>query len=429
MRCGDEVIFDFRFWKLEIANGHQAEGLGYDMANPMNWVAQVASVTRFGLQTIPQRRGASLTAAFGIAGVVAVLVGVLSIAEGFRRAMTAGGSPNTVLVLRHAADTEMMSILPGDEARIIADAPGVVRGAQGPQASAELVMMVNLPKRTTGTDANVPLRGVSPAAFDIRPKFRIIKGRRFESGRNEVIVGTGAAEAFAGLDLGAKVHLGSLDGEVVGIFETGGGVAESEIWMDAAILQSASERGNSYQVVYATLVSPESFSQFKDALTTDPRLKVKVERENDYYSDKSEAVSKIVRSLGTLVGVLMAVGAIFGALNTMYNAVATRTREIATLRALGFSGGPVVISILAESVLLALVGGVIGAALSYLAFDGYRTATLNWQTFSQVTFAFDVTPRLLIEGIVLAVVIGFIGGLFPAIRALRMPVAAALREL
>jgi putative ABC transport system permease protein len=394
-----------------------------------NWLSQVAAITRFSLQTIPERKGASAAAIFGIAGVVAVLIGVLSIAQGFRHAMTAAGSPSTVVVLRSGADNEMTSILLREDTRIIADAPGVRRTDSGPVASAELFVIIDLPKRSSGTSANVPLRGVEPTAFQVRDEVQIIAGRRFESGRNEVVAGRGAAAEFAGLELGAKLKVGQNEWTVVGLFSARGGISESELWTDSSVLQQAYKRGTSYQAVYAKLTSPEAYTQFKDALTSDPRLNVKVLRQTDYYAGQSEMIYNLITVLGTLIASLMAVGAIFGALNTMYTAVSARTREIATLRALGFGSSPIVLSVLIESFLLAWIGGAIGSTLAYLAFDGYRAATMNWQSFSQVAFAFAVTPPLLAQGVIYAAVIGLVGGLFPAIRAARLPIAAALREL
>ena len=394
------------------------------------------------LRTIPQRLGSSAAAVFGVAGVVAVFVAVLSIAEGFRATMASSGSPASVIVMRGGSDSEMMSGLRREETRIIADAPGIARlpaaesaagpagtGSGGPAASAELFVIIDLPKRSTGTEANVPLRGVQHAAFDVRNGVDIVRGRRFEEGKNELTVGRAAAEEFAGLDVGSKLRVGDSYWTVVGVFSTGGTVADSEIWCDAGVLQPAYRRGDTFQSVHAKLTSPEAFDKFKDALTTDPRLDVKVIREREYYEAQSQTLYKIITGLGTLVAALMAVGAIFGALNTMYSAVSSRSREIATLRALGFGGGPVVLSVLAESLVLAAIGGTLGAVLAYLAFDGYRTATLNWQTFSQVAFAFRVTPKLLVQGIIYAILMGLVGGLFPAVRAARLPVATALREL
>jgi putative ABC transport system permease protein len=332
------------------------------------------------------------------------------------------------LILRSGADTEMMSGLSRDQTRIIADAEGVARGDDGAVASAELFVIINLPKRSTGTDANVPLRGVEPMAFGVRSEVEIVEGRRFEWGKNEVIVGVGAVREFAGLDLGGTIPVGRENWEIVGIFEAGGGIAESEIWTDAGVLQPAYRRGNSFQAVYAKLETPDAFQGFKDRLTTDPRLSVKVVRQDEYYAAQSEAITTLVTVLGAIIAGMMGVGAILGAINTMYSAVSARTREIATLRALGFANGAVVISVLAEALVLALVGGAIGAGLAYLAFDGFRTATMNFQSFSQVAFSFDVTPRLLVLAIAYAAIIGLFGGLLPAIRAARLPIASALRE-
>lgn len=394
-----------------------------------NRLSQVVSVTLFSLRSIPQRKGSSLAAMLGIAGVVAVMIGVLSIAQGITMTMQSSAGAANAIVLRSGSDTEMMSGLGGDDARIIGEAPGITRDDTGALASPELFVIINLPMRTTGTDANVPLRGVLSQAPKIRRQFNIVEGRMFEWGLNEVIVGSGAAEQFAGLEVGANIEVGQEQWPVVGVFEAGGGVAESEIWVDASVLQSAYRRGNSYQSVYVKLSSPGVFDAFKDSLTSDPRLNIKAMRETDYYAAQSEMIYNLITGLGTLIAVIMGLGAIFGALNTMYTAVSARTREIATLRALGFHSGPVVISVLSESLLLACIGGLIGAGMAWLAFDGFRTATLNWSSFSAITFAFDVNTKLLAQGITFALVIGLVGGLFPAVRAARQPVAHALREL
>jgi putative ABC transport system permease protein len=393
-----------------------------------NWLIQTIAITRFSLQSLPERKGAALTSVFGIAGVVAVFVGVLSIAQGIRLMVQNSAAPENAIVLRSGADTEMMSGLGSIQVEVIADAAGVARDERGPLASAELFVIINLPKRSTGTDANVALRGVSPPAFTVRKNLEIVEGRMFEWGLNELVVGVAAMREFAGLDLGSSIEVGGEQWPIVGLFEAGGGMAEGEIWADAAVVQGAYRRGNSYQAVHALLSSPGAFADFKDSLTTDPRLNVKVERTGDFYSDQSTLLRGIIVGLGSLIAALMALGALFGALNTMYTVVAARTREIATLRALGFKAGPVVVSVLFESLVLALVGGLIGGGLAYLAFDGFRAATINFQSFSQIAFAFDVNARLLVYGIFWATAIGLVGGLFPAIRAARLPVAAALRE-
>lgn len=393
----------------------------------MNWLTQIVSIVLYNLRTIPERKGSALTAAFGIAGVVLVLVGVLAIAAGFQKALTATAANDIAIVLRAGADSEMNSGLSREEARLISDAPGIARGASGPLASAELFVIINLPKRSTGTDANVPLRGVSATSFEVRGNIQIVEGRKFETGKNEIIVGTGATRAFAGLDLGREIEIGTNKWKVVGIFSAGGGSSESEIWSDADVLMPAYHREN-YQSVYARLNSPSAFTQFKDALTTNPQLKVKVLTLDEFFAEQSTMVTEFITTIGVSIAAMMALGAIFAALNTMYGAVAARTREIATLRALGFGAGPIVTSVLTESVIIALGGGALGAAAAWLAFDGYQASTINWQTFSQVTFAFAVTPPLLVQAIIWAVTLGLIGGLFPAVRAARLPIATGLRE-
>lgn len=394
----------------------------------LNWFAQVFALIGFNLRTLPERKGSAAAAAFGIAGVVAVLVGVLSIGQGFRSAMVAAGDPDRAVVLRSGADTEMTSILMRDAVRIVADAPGIARAEGKAVVSPELFVIINLPKRSTGTDANVAMRGVEPAGFAVRPELKVVEGRPFSWGRNEVIVGRGAQIEFSGLEIGSTLDLGSSRWTVVGVFEADGGIAESEIWTDAAVLAPAYRRGESFQSVLVRLASSGSFQAFKDALTSDPRLNVKVVRETEYYAEQSQLIYLLITGLGTLIAAMMGLGAIFGALNTMYTAVAARAREIGTLKALGFRSSPVIFSILIESVVLAVVGGALGAIAAWAAFDGYRAATMNWQSFSQVAFAFEVGPRLLANGVIYAVLIGVVGGLFPAIRAARMPVSAALRE-
>lgn len=398
------------------------------MSGLANWFTQVASISRFSLQTIPKRLGSSLSAAFGIAGVVAVMVGVLSISQGILYMVKQSSVPENALVLRSGANSELVSGLQGEEAEVILEAPGVGDWNGQPAVSPELFLIINLPKRNTGTDANVPLRGVAPAAFGVRDRFALVEGRAFEWGLNEVIVGRGAAEEFSGLRVGESIDVAGQQWPVVGIFEAGGGIAESEVWADAALLQSAYRRGNTYQAVYTKLQTAGNFREFKDALTTDPRLNVKVVREAEFYSSQSQMLTGLITGIGGVIAILMGLGAVFGALNTMYNAVSSRTREIATLRALGFNRGPVVLSVLFESLVLALGGGLVGGALAYLAFDGFRAATINFSSFSQIAFAFDVTPALLIQGVLYAALLGLFGGLFPAVRAARLPISAALRE-
>jgi putative ABC transport system permease protein len=392
-------------------------------------ISQTFAVTGVTLRSIPQRLGSSVVAIVGIAGVVIVFTAVLSIAEGFKAAMQGTGDPRTVIVLRSGSDTEMTSGFSGEQARIITEAPGIERGENGPKASPELFVIVGHPLKRSGTDANVPLRGVTPEALAVRPGIEFIEGRMFRPGTSEIVVGRAASISFSGLSVGSTVRSGDNSWQVVGIFDADGSVAESELWCDARVLQSAYRRGNSYQSVYLRLESVDSLQPLKDALTTDPRLNVTVMREPEYFAQQSQVLQTVVRSIGMVIAVLMGLGAIFGAVNTMYSAVASRTREIATLRALGFGAIPVVVSVLVEALLLSLIGGVIGGTLAWAAFDGYQTATMNWQSFSQVAFAFAVTPELLAQGLFYAAFMGLLGGLLPAVRAARLPVVTALRQL
>jgi putative ABC transport system permease protein len=333
------------------------------------------------------------------------------------------------MVMRAGSDTEMTSGFAGEEARLITEAPGIERGPDGVHASPELFVIIGHPLQRSGTDANVPLRGLTPIALRVRPDLHLAEGRMFTPGTSEIVVGRAASRQFSNLAVGSTVKSGKMTWQVVGIFEARGSVAESELWCDARVLQSVYQRGNSYQSVYLRLETVDSFQRLKDALTTDPRLSVTVVREPDYYAQQSQVLQSVIWGIGLTIAVLMGLGAIFGAVNTMYSAVATRTREIATLRALGFGSTPVVVSVLIEAVLLSLVGGVLGGLIAWAGFDGYQTATMNLQSFSQVAFAFAVTPRLLIWGLMASTAMGLLGGLLPAYRAARVPVVSALRQL
>ena len=393
------------------------------------WISQTLAVTALNLRTIPQRLGSSGVAIIGIAGVVVVFVSVLSIAAGFSAAMEGAGSESRAIVMRTGADSEMTSGIGGSDATLIKQAAGLRRDGQSALASAELFVIIDLPKKSTGTPANVPMRGVEPTAFQVRDEVKIVEGRQFTFGTNEVIVGRGARGQFAGLTVGNTVSSGKATWQVVGVFSADGGVSETEIWVDARVLQGVYNRGNSYQTVLARLDSSASFDTFRDWLTTNPQLNVQVRRETEYYASQSRALSSLIRGVGFGIAGLMGLGAIFGAVLTMYTAVSTRSREIATLRALGFNSTSVVVSVLAESMALGAIGGIIGGLSAYFAFNGYQTSTMNFQTFSQVAFAFLVTPQLLVTGLFYALVIGLIGGLLPAIRAARLPIPSALREL
>jgi len=391
---------------------------------------QTIAVMTLNLRTIPARLSSSGVAVIGIAGVVVVFVSVLSIAAGFSAAMTGSGSPNRALVMRSGADSELTSGLDGADVDIIKQAPGIRLTGQAPLASAELYVIIDLPKKSTpDATANVPMRGIEPAGMPLREEVSFIEGRMFQFGTNEVIVGRGATGQFMHLNVGDTIVSGQNRWQVVGVFEADGAVVETEIWCDARTLQGAYRRGNSYQSVLARLESTDSFDMLRDWLTSNPQLNVMIRRENEYYAGQSQALTRLIRTIGFGIAGLMGIGAIFGAILTMYTAVASRAREIATLRALGFNAIPILVSILGESLVLGGIGGLIGGLGAYLAFNGYQTSTMNFQTFSQVAFAFRVTPLLLTMGLVYALAMGLIGGLFPAIRAVRLPIPIALREL
>jgi len=395
----------------------------------VGWLAETLAVTWLNLRTVPQRLGSSTVAIVGIAGVVVVLVAVLSIAEGFQAAMRGAGSDARAIVMRSGSDSEMTSGLSGPETDIIKQAPGIRRDGITAVASAELFVIINLPKKSTGTAANVPLRGIEPAALQVRDEASIVAGRMFQFGTNEVVVGRAASGQFAGLELGSKIVSGQLTWVVVGLFEDDGSVAETEIWCDARTLQGAYRRGNSYQSMLVHLESAGAFGGFKDWLTANPQLNVSVMRETEYYASQSQTLTTLIRTIGFAIAGLMAIGAVFGAILTMYTAVATRSREIATLRALGFNATAVLVSVLTESLALAALGGLAGGLAAYAGFNGYQTSTMNFQTFSQVAFAFRVTPNLLLMGLLWSLGMGLVGGLLPAVRASRLPIATALREL
>jgi putative ABC transport system permease protein len=390
---------------------------------------QIAAITSMNLRNVSERLTSSVVALVGIAGVVMVLIGVLSISAGFRAVLTLSGARDVAIVLRSGATDEMGSGLTLEQTKVIADSKSIARDAQGSIASPELYVIVDIPLKRTVTAANVPLRGVGPQAPQLRQNFRIVEGRNFTPGTFEIIAGRGASQQFAGLSVGNKLRWGTTDWTVVGIFEDRGSVAESEVWTDATVLQGAYNRGTTYQSMRVKLTSPEAYSSFKDALTTDPRLSVRMFTEREYYEKQSRLLIALVSTIGTVIAVLMGLGAVFAALNTMYSAVSTRTREIATLRALGFGAAPVIISVMTEALLIGLVGGVIGALISYFAFNGVRASTMNFTTFSQITFAFTVTPMVLVLGLVYALILGFVGGLLPSLRAARLPITTGLREL
>jgi putative ABC transport system permease protein len=397
----------------------------------MRALRQIAAITLLNLRNLPHRLGTSLVVIVGVAGVVGVLVSVLAMAEGFRYTLASTGRNDRVIMLRAGSDSEMSSGVDRDQVALLGALPGIARdGAGRPQASAELVVMVDLPRRGETDPNNVPFRGVQRAAFAIRDEARLVEGRRFEPGVREVIVGRKAAAQFAGLTVGSRIAFRDSDWTVVGIFASGGDVHESEIWADAEVAMSAFRR-TGYQSVTARLAdgSDAGIAALRDAIGRDRRLGISVLREPEYYAKQATVLSTLIRVLGYTVATFMAVGATFGALNCMYSAIASRQVEIGTLRAIGFGGARVVVSVMIEALLLALLGGAVGGAVAYLYCDGATLSTLNFNTFSQVAFDFRVTPGLLVRGLAWALVIGLAGGLLPAVRAARMPVTEALRTL
>ncbi|MBT8103863.1 MAG: FtsX-like permease family protein [Gammaproteobacteria bacterium] len=394
----------------------------------MRFLNQIIAVTALNLRNLPTRMGTSLVAIVGVAAVVIVFAGVLSMANGFEQTLLAAGADDSAIIMRSGATSELSSGIGAAQVDIISNAPGVLRDGDTPLVSAELYVVVDVRKKSTNEEANVPFRGVEVGAFNVRRNVEITEGRMFMPGTNEFVVGRAAQQEFIGLGLDETMRFGQSEWTVVGIFEAGGSVAESELWTDVRVLQSAYRRGNSFQSVRVRLESEDSLALLDQHLADDPRINVDVVSERDYYASQAEGTTGLIRGLGVPLTILMSIGAIFGALNSMYSSISVRGKEIATLRALGFGPFAVLVSTVVESTLLALIGGLIGAAAAYLVFNGFQASTLG-ASFSQVVFDFAVTPDLLIDGLYAALIIGAIGGLFPAIRAARLPVAQALREL
>ncbi|MDB6044310.1 MAG: rane protein [Gammaproteobacteria bacterium] len=411
------------WWLLLALVGVLAAWMAFTRIGRQSW-----SVTQVGIATIPQRLGSSSVVVVGIAGVVGVLVALLAMGAGFAATLQETGTDDTVIVMRAGAQTEINSVVDHDTAVLVTQAPQVLKNAQGrPIASPELVVVAALAKKSTGLDANVEVRGVGERAWDLRPNLKIIAGRKFKPGLRELLVGKGAVGQFKDLDVGSTLKLNGQVWTIVGAFDSGD-AHNSELWGDTDVVGSTYRRGSSTTSIILRLTEAGAFDALKATLASDPRIKVDVSTTRDYYNKQSENLAQIIRVLGTTVGTIMAIGAIFGALNTMYAAVAARAREIATLRAIGFRGLPVIVSVLLETMLLAILGGALGAALAWAIFDNYTASTLG-ANFSQVVFAFNVSPALLWSGLKWALAIGFIGGLFPAVRAARLPVTVGLREL
>ena len=389
---------------------------------------QTRSVIRIGIATIPQRLGSSAVVVVGIAGVVGVLVALLAMGAGFEQILKQTGADDTVIVLHSGAESEATSTLDNDTVGIISQAPQVLRGADGqPVVSGEQLIVASLPTRSTGLEASIALRGVGESAWILSRNLRFIEGRKFRPGLRELIVGKSTRDEFVGLRVGSTVSFDGQSWPIVGVFDSGD-AHNSEIWGDSQVIGSSYRRGGTVNSLMLRLTDASAIDALKAGIESDPRLKVSVQTTREYYSRQSESIAQIVGIVGTTIGAIMALGAVFGALNTTYAAVADRAREIATLRAIGFRTGPVILSVLLETMLLAVLGGAVGAGLTWLIFDGFTASTVGANS-SQVVFAFDVSRELLVSGLKWALAIGLIGGLLPALRAARMPIIAGLREL
>lgn len=397
----------------------------------MNVFSQIFAITLMNLRTLPQRWSSSLVIVVGVAGVVAVLVALLSMAQGFASTLQRTGKADRVIVLRGGSNGELSSGLSIAQANIVAGFPGIAQldGKLDGQAllSPELYLIADVPKRATGSPANLTLRGVTPIGVKLRSELRITEGRMFEPGKAELIAGRGAADQFAGLDLGAEIKLRDARMKVVGIFTADGGGHESELWMDLPVVQDLFRGPGVLSSLRVQLQSASAYPAFAAAVKDDKRLDMEATDEPTYFARQSESLSNLIQGFGYAVAMIMGIGAMFAALNTMYSAVSARTREIATLRAIGFGGAPVVASVIVESMALALLGGLFGGVLAWLMFNGATVSTLNNASFSQVAFDFAVSPELITRGIVLALILGLVGGLLPAWRAARLPVTVALR--
>src|SRR5216684_2174916 len=383
----------------------------------------------YNFRSVKARWTSAIVAVLGIAGTVGVFIAMLSLARGFRATLVASGSNENAIIMRAGSTSEMMSGVGLDQVKIMQDAPGVARNSDGPLVTSEVVVVAPFPLRSTGTDANVQVRGVSSNVLTIRTNTKIVQGRMFRPGLSELVVGKNANTSYSGLTVGNTVNFGGGHWQIVGVFDAGGSAFDSEVWCDARVLDDVYKRPtNVFQSVTVHLTSPDSLQQFKDAVTADPRLNVDVSREIDYYAKQSTRMTQLITILGGLVAAVMAIGAVFGALNTMYSAVAERGREIATMRALGFGGPSVVFSFVIEALLISFVGGLIGC-IAVLPLNGLTTGAMNLQTFSHLAFAFKITTELLIKGVIFALFMGVLGGLAPAIRAASLPISTALREL
>jgi len=390
---------------------------------------QILAITGMNIRTILQRSGASIVIIIGIAGSVAVMVSLLAMAEGLSKTIASTGQEDRALIFREGSNSEMSSGIAMTDLAIIENTQGIKKSEDGPMIAAEIFTIIDLKKKGAVDTSNLPLRGVQEMSFKIRPELKIIEGKNFFPGKGEIIVGKGAANEYEGLELGNKIKIRDSEWTVVGIFSTGGDVHESEIWADLAVTQGAFRRGASASIAIVQMEENASITDLGATLELDPRLDLKVQGEADFYEEQSSGASSLIQAFGYTVAVIMAIGAVFAALNTMYSAVSTRLVEIGTLRAVGFHGSSVLFALMIESMFLALLGGLLGAGLSYLIFNGYTVSTLASVSFTQTAFDFAVTGEIIGQGLILALIVGFLGGVLPARRAATQDITEALRAI
>ena len=395
----------------------------------MSWLNQIIAVTVMNLKTVLERSGSSLVGVIGIAGSVAVMVSLLAMANGLNSTIASTGDEGRAIILREGSDQELSSGISMQDIKIIENSPGIKDLGGEPMIAGEIFTIIDLMKKGTDETSNLPLRGVQDMSFAIRPEFKIIEGVNFQPGTGQVIVGKGAADQYQGLNVGNEIDIRNSKWKVVGIFSTEGDVHESEVWADLTYTQGAFRRGASASVAIVRLEEKESLNDLGIFVENDPRLKLKVERQSDFYNNQSSGASSVINAFGYTVAVIMAIGALFAALNTMYSAVSTRLVEIGTLRAIGFQGSSVLCALMLESMILALFGGLLGSGIAYLVFNGYTVSTLAGGSFSQTSFAFTVTADIVRQGLILALVVGTFGGILPAWKASRQDITEALRSI
>lgn len=383
----------------------------------------------YNLRSMRARWVSAIVAVLGIAGTVGVFLAMLAMARGFRATLVSSGSHSNVLVRRSGASSELDSGINLQQIQVLQDKPGIARDNGQPEVSPEVVVIAAFPMISTGTDANVQVRGLSEEVLKVRKNVHMIEGRFFQPGLAELVIGRNVPSTYQGLELGKTISFGGGTWNIVGVFDAGGSAFDSEIWVDSRVLNQVYKRpDNLFQDATVSLTSPAAFDELKDSVTADPTLTLQLNHEDDYYAEQSRVLTTLITRLGFIVALIMGIGAVIGALNTMYSAVAERSREIATMRAIGFGGPSITVSFIFEAIVIALIGGIVGC-IAVLPLNGYTASTMNMQTFSHLAFGFRITPPLLLIGLAFALLMGLVGGVPPAIRAATRPIATALREL